>query len=174
MVDLRTENPSLSIRETAARVAASMKGTKSTNVERLRKTYRALEIAGQLPTPELRLEQKGEQLREFYRRHQSDVSKAKLDYAEVEREAESLGMDIAGDKLGLLLSELERTREHLETLTQQPAEWTASLFLSQGITDPEVAVAKLREAAQKKKDVEKKIEVLRRARILRNVAGLPV
>lgn len=173
MVELLEADPSLGV-EGAAKIAArGMTGKESSHVERLRKKYRKLARAGQLPRGGHagRRERRDNAIRQFYGTRQTAIDDAKRQIPGVEREAEDLGIDISRLDLFELTTELEKHRESLETPARGNPIFASSWFLGRGIVDPEEAIARSRQAEEELARTEKQIEVVRKLRMLRDIAG---
>lgn len=173
MVDLLAVDPSLGVEGAAAIAARGMKGKLSTHIERLRKKYRKRKRAGTLPKAATWLERREADLREYLRIRKDDIVSAKRLLVDTEREAESLGVDTSREDLFEYTQVLAGRKEHLQMITRDSLVFAGSWFVDQGLTDPDAAVSRLRQAAEELEQIEKQIDVIRRLRTLRSMAGRP-
>jgi hypothetical protein len=163
MVDLRAAG--LSRRSAAEQVSAERQG--DPDAETLRKHFRSLERSGELPASAPPEERKAAQIVEALRFFQSRDEEAQRERAALEKEAETLGLDLQGKRIGELLTDLDARRDSLDTLVKQAAHWTASYYRREGLTDPDEVKARYLKAAEELRLLEKQVDLLRRLRPIR-------
>jgi hypothetical protein len=165
MVDLLADDPTVGIRGAAATAAKGTRGSQNhaANVERLRKKYRKLHKSGELPKEGEagRTARKVDRIREIFRLKDEYFEEKNRELTLKEAEAETVGVDISQENLPGMLSEFMRAMKDLEVLVEQPVESALSVMRAEGISDPETAVARYREAAKNHADLKKKVIYLR-------------
>ena len=172
MVNLLASDSSLGVRAAAAQVAKRMKGTPSTNAERLRKKYRYLGAQGGLPRAITPVEQAVQRLRSIYRRSRTEVEEARAALPGAIQQAEDLGLEVRGKSASGLLRDLENSRDFLD-LTTHDANYAFTSFMQSGITDEEQAASLLEKMLGERKLMERRIEAVQRIQNLGFAAGLP-
>lgn len=164
-MDALTADPSLSDREAASLATAGLRGVHSSNAERVRKKYRQLKRAGQLPERgDLGLlKQKAKILREHHVRRLAFRAETERELEQAGKEAAAIGLDLSGD-LEALERSLEEAELHLRLWVRGPIDYAEVAFSWQGILDPEEQIALLARYAEELHRVENKLGVLRRVR----------
>ncbi|MFY9824260.1 MAG: hypothetical protein WAM82_22990 [Thermoanaerobaculia bacterium] len=175
MVNMLAGESPPSIRDAAARCCRGMSGDPKKHIERLRRRYRTLAKRGKLPLPETpasRLQAKVAELRAMYEHTDARIEVARRDLVLAEDEAKALGLDIEGPKLQPVLAALDLTKDRLESLTIYPTEIAYSHYRNQGLTVDQAEERLIQETA-KLQLVKEQIEITRKVRDLRAIAGIP-
>jgi hypothetical protein len=172
--DLRAAESPPGFCEAVRTVAAQLRGDTKKHYERLRKKIRRLETRGLLPMGGSagRQERQAAALRDLFVQREARIEKAKQDLVLAEQEATALGLDIGAD-IVVLKMDLRRKRDRLAEIAYS-VDLAFEAYRSEGIEDPEQAVARLREDLQELPTIEKWIEVLDRISNLRQVAGVRI